>query len=691
MKASRAVPLARGVFATNLVLLGGAALLDADSLPTVIFLLIAVLGWGGVGAMIAIRAPGNPLGWLVLTAATAVAFLPFAAGYAGWGLAPGRHDLPLDDLVLWTSVLVTGPVGLGTLPLIFLVYPDGRLPSPRWRALVALDAAMVVVLAASALATGNDDLGFPAPDWIGPELTRALNALGGVLLIACAIGALASLWVRLRRAPDEERGAIRWLFVLLAAILAAAVLSALAAVVLSATGLENWLALVLGLLIVFPAVLFGIPFVLSMVLLRYGLYDYEVRMRKRILATGLTIALTCVTMLGLTLIPRALVGGAPERLSWQIAVLLGIGGTVLAIALYRGFARFAQRVVFGDRATPYEVLSVFSERIGETYGTEDVLPRMAQLLAANTGARATKVWVRVGDELRVVACWPGDAAATAPVMADGRGLAAAAPDGGSVFPVMHHGEELGALTLVAAANDPMNAEKERLAQDLAAQAGLVLRNVALIEELRESRRRIVSAQDERAHRLERDLHDGAQQQLVALSVQTQLARTMAERDPVAVPAILDRIHDAAGEALESLRDLARGIYPPVLADRGLVAALEGQLRKAAIDVEVDAGTVGRHPREVESAIYFSILEAVTNATKYAEATHVVVRIDEEPSQVRFVVHDDGGGFDPATRALGTGLQGMRDRLEAVGGSLRIDSAPGAGTTIEGNVPVAPQR
>jgi signal transduction histidine kinase len=216
---------------------------------------------------------------------------------------------------------------------------------------------------------------------------------------------------------------------------------------------------------------------------------------------------------------------------------------------------------------------------------------------------------------------------------------------------------------------------------------LVLANVRLIEELRESRWRIVTAQDERAKALERNLHDGAQQQLVALAVKQRLTGSLVERDPAQAKAMLDDIQAETQEALENLRDLARGIYPPLLADRGLGAALEGQARKAALPVAIETDGLGRYPPEIEAAVYFCCLEALQNVAKYAEASTATVRLVGQDGVLRFEVRDDGVGFDPGSTAFGTGLQGMADRLDAIRGSLHVRSAPGEGTTITGTVTV----
>ena len=247
-----------------------------------------------------------------------------------------------------------------------------------------------------------------------------------------------------------------------------------------------------------------------------------------------------------------------------------------------------------------------SRDAGGTYATEELLPRMAQILAAGTGAREAAVWIVDADRLRVEAIWPSDSSRSADaispedIMATGADLA---------VPVRHQGETLGALSINKKAGDPLTPTERKLVDDLASQGGLVLRNVRLIAELRASRLRIVAAQDERAKRLERNIHDGAQQQLVALTVKLRLAEGLAEREPAKTRAMLSELQAEATSALEDLRDLARGIYPPLLADKGLPSALEAQARKAAVQVNVETDGVGRYPPDVESALYFCCLEA----------------------------------------------------------------------------------
>jgi signal transduction histidine kinase len=254
--------------------------------------------------------------------------------------------------------------------------------------------------------------------------------------------------------------------------------------------------------------------------------------------------------------------------------------------------------------------------------------------------------------------------------------------------VLFEGEDLGALTATFPPSDPIDASKRQLMENLAAQAGLVLRNVKLIEELRASRQRLVAAQDEERRKIERNIHDGAQQQLVALTVKLRLAQGLIGKDAAQAETMLGDLQGETQAALDDLRDLARGIYPPLLADKGLATAIEAQARKSAMPTSVETSGVGRYPQEVESTVYFCTLEALNNVAKYADASTTTVTLVQQNGQLVFSVTDDGRGFDPASTGHGTGLQGMTDRLDAIGGNLQVTSAPGQGTTITGTVPAA---
>jgi signal transduction histidine kinase len=208
---------------------------------------------------------------------------------------------------------------------------------------------------------------------------------------------------------------------------------------------------------------------------------------------------------------------------------------------------------------------------------------------------------------------------------------------------------------------------------------------ATIDDLTASRQRLVRAQDEERHRIERNLHDGAQQHLVALAMMLRILEDSAG-DPGEVKDMAAQLRESVHAALEELRSLARGIYPPLLADQGLPPALRAQAVRATVPVTVEADGIGRYRRDIEATAYFCVLEALQNVAKYARASQAAVTLACLDGHLEFTVTDDGAGFDPATTPRGTGLQGMQDRLAAAGGTLAIHSIPGQGTTISARLP-----
>jgi signal transduction histidine kinase len=262
-----------------------------------------------------------------------------------------------------------------------------------------------------------------------------------------------------------------------------------------------------------------------------------------------------------------------------------------------------------------------------------------------------------------------------------------------ILPVRHQGEVLGALSVSKRPGESLTPTEDRLLGDLAGQVGLVLKNAGLreqllarLEEIRASRHRLVAAQDEERRRIERNIHDGAQQHLVALAIKLSITESMIGTDTEGERELLAELREDAAGAVEELRDLARGIYPPLLASGGLTIALEAQARKAPVPTSVTADGVGRYSQDAEAAVYFCVLEALQNVAKYAGASRAEIRLAASAHGLKFEVTDDGAGFDPESRGYGTGLQGMADRLHAHGGSLDVRSAPGAGTTVAGRLP-----
>ncbi|HEY6566171.1 MAG TPA: sensor histidine kinase [Actinomycetota bacterium] len=665
-----------------ILLLGVAVALTLLNDTFDLFVIVAgmmVIGYGTVGAFLATRVPSNPIGWLMIVMATSFAIVGAADEYVIYVLDTAPGALPLPEIVAWVNGFAFYGVLIPFL-VILLLFPDGTLMSPRWRivlgGILAVGGLLILSVMVSPGPLGVTDLDNPVGIEALGGVTPIVNIIGGVVLIASALATVIGVVVRYLRAPGSERRQIRPL-AWIAAI-------ALVLILVGLTLPEGSRASDLLFTAFFAVIGIGVPLAIQNAVLRHRLYDLDVVIKKTVVFAIIVVLLVAVggvvaVLIGFGLVPR-LYDTPP------LFLFFGLACGLLAAPVYRLASRIADRVVYGGRARPSEVLSEFSERLSETYATDDVLPRMVTILGEATRAKDVRVWLRVGNEYRAAAAWPAEVGDSTVVIASGDVLPA--------FPVDAHrtevrdrGELLGAITATFHANDPIDEGRERLIRDMAAQAGLVLRNVRLIENLRASRQRMVTAQDEGRRRLERNIHDGAQQQLVALSVKTRLADSMIDRDAAKAHEMLAQIQTDTNDALETLRDLARGIYPPLLADKGLPTALEAQARKVTIPVTLDADGIGRFPAEAEATVYFCVLEALQNIAKYADASTITVRLRSMSSALTFDVRDDGVGFDPASHTPGTGIQGMQDRLDAVGGSLQVTSALGDGTIVTGSVPI----
>jgi signal transduction histidine kinase len=624
-----------------------------------------------LGILIASRRPRNPIGWVYLGASFALGVAIFGQLYAIHVLLVDPGTLPGGHVMAWISVLFL-PVAICLLPFLFLLFPNGRLPSRRWRPVTWLSAAVLICL------TFGSGI-FAAQIWSNPfagseeATTGSLPQIVVTVFFAAALTypvtlllSFASVVARFRRSTGEERLQLKW-FVAAAAVVAVSISLGFFSEAVAAS-----VAASVSLLFMDIAI--------ALAVLKYRLYDIDVLIGKTIVYGVLAAFITAVYVVLVVVIGAFI--GVTEGLS-----LLATAIVAVAFQPIRQRAqRVANRLVYGERATPYEVLSEFSEHVGEAYAGEDILLRMARLLAEGTRASTAMVWLRIGSEIRPAATWPSNGAPPAPRHLDDDEVPEF--DNASVsVPVRHHGELLGVLTLVKPPNEALSPVEQKLVTDLAAQAGLVLRNSRLIEDLRASRQRLVTAQDEERRRLERNLHDGAQQQLVALAVKARLAFALVGKEPAKELEMLGDLQKGLRDALETLRDLARGIYPPLLADKGLASALEAQSRKAAMPVKVETDAIGRYSQEFEAAVYFCVLEALQNASKYADASDVAVRLWQENGDLLFSVVDDGRGFDQETTPLGAGLQNMTDRLAALGGALDIRSRPGGGTSVSGWIPL----
>lgn len=565
-----------------------------------------------------------------------------------------------------------------------VLFPDGRLV-PRWR---PWRLALLYAAAAAAVAPLF---------WSVREADRTVALVVVFGVMTPVVGAASQLY-RYRRSPTPiERQQSRLLFwALTPALVVGIVAIGVAQRNAGASPFEGRALFDLPVEIfrVFQPVFALVPAALFFGILRYRLWDVD-RLISRTLVYSVLAGFVSLVYVTVVVGIGTLLGGAQTENIGLSIVATGIVAVAFQPVKER-VTRFANYLVYGKRATPYEVLSEFTRRMSETPATDELVARMARILAEGTGARRADVWLKVGNELRPAAAWPPDAEPRQPLAVTGPEVPAIAGATRSAA-VRHQGELFGALTVTKPPNESLTPTEEELLADLARQAGLVLRNVQLtadllarLRELRASRQRLIAAQDEARRRLERNLHDGAQQQLVALKVQLALVEGMLRElgEPAEpIGEMIVALKDQLGDALEDLRDLARGIFPPLLAAEGLPAALSSQARKAPVPVDVQARDIGRYSQDVESAVYFCALEALQNVSKYAAgARHVVLHLSEEDGLLRFEVRDDGAGFDPATTPSGSGLHNMVDRIEALDGTLEVESSPGAGTRIVGQLP-----
>jgi signal transduction histidine kinase len=653
--------------------------------------IVIVLVFAVSGTLIVARQPRNTIGWILIAIPLTLTLANFVGGYATWALVVRNGSAPLGRFAAWldrTSLVPTFCLCI----FLFLLFPDGRLPSRRWVPVLWLAiAAITVTTVAFAVTPGRMTGSFANLQTVHVTNPVGWDAAAGLVHLMTVVGAVgcfvatflagASLVARYRARSGDERQQIRWLAFVGIAFLCELTLFILLSVVLGSAAGESQAGRLIGdalFALMFLTLGLGIPVACAVAVLRYRLYDLDIVVRKAVVVAVLAVFVTAVYATIVAGIGTAVVGlpGSTE-VSFVAAVALAI-----LFQPARDWARrFADRLVYGKRATPYEVLAGLSERVGDAYSTDDVLPRMARLLAEGTGATEARVWLRVGPELVPVAAYPEDPGHEA--VAEER----PGPDEPG-FPVDHLAETLGEVTVRMSPTDPLTPPKEQLIRDFASQAGHVLRNVQLVEDLRASRGRLVAAQDRERRTLERNIHDGAQQQLVALAVRAKLAATLAAKAGAPrTEAMLDDVRTRTQDALESLREVARGIYPPLLADKGLPAALDAHARRLPVHVDVESDGVGRYAQAVEATVYFCALEALQNVAAYADAGRATVRLSTSNGDLRFEVADDGAGFDPAATGYGGGLQGMSDRLEALGGELTVESTPGGGTTLSGRVPV----
>ena len=434
--------------------------------------------------------------------------------------------------------------------------------------------------------------------------------------------------------------------------------------------------------------------------------------------TALVAAVYLVVVVGL--------GRAPtddERTVLVLSIVAAGISALLYVPARRRLADFSNRLVHGARQAPDEVIRAFGERLSRAVPLEELLLQIAESLRAALAVEAAEIWTGSGGVLERVVSEPDRGQAELRLSSSEESVVARAGVSGPariavwlpqlladrgdavvrVAPMAHSGELFGLIVVERSADgDPFDEEAEKVLAELARQVGLAMRNVRLdsdlhasleelrrqAEELRASRARVVAAADAERRRIERDLHDGAQQYLVGLEVNLRVVSGLLDSDSEKAKAILDELRATVQEAMQDFRDLAHGIYPPLLQDRGLSDALANAARRATIPTRIEAPAARRYDPEIEATVYFCCLEALQNAGKHAgQGARATIRLREEEDALLFEVADDGSGLDPARTSSGTGFTNMRDRLEALGGTLRIESTVSRGTRVVGTIPL----
>ena len=563
-----------------------------------------------------------------------------------------------------------------------VLFPDGRLPPrvpvpPVWLGAAAAAVTVIVGL----ICWWSDFLAHP----------QFFVVFFGIAIPVAGVAAQA-LRIGAASCPPATRRAARLLVAALLPALAVGVLW-VGATVLSDAGVQTAVQLADRVAALFPAVFAIVPIVLFAGVLRYRLFDID-RLLSRVLVYGLLIAAAGLAYLVAVVSGSMLAGGA----AWWTVLVLALAAAALE-PLWSRARRLANRVVFGQDLAPTEALRTLIAGL-EQVSAESELQQLVDVAVRATRATDARLWLRTGDDWALgAACRTSGPASgersgrMAPVFAEGRS-----------WPVTQRGELVGRLEVTLGPDERLPAAQRHLLADLAAHAGLLVRNAALarilalrVRDLADhtgrltlSRRRLVVAQDRERRRIERDLHDGAQQTLVGVILGLRAVGTPG-LPPAARAAALVQLRDQLDEVRTELDDIATGRGPAALREAGLVAALEravagarrtGTLVALTVDVRPDL------PEDVATAVFFCCSEGLQNAVKYARADRIEVAVRENTEGVEFAVTDDGVGFDPAAaRDPDGGLRGLDDRASLAGGAIVVDSAPGRGTRLRGVIPL----
>ena len=659
------------------------------SLPGLLAVALGLVLIGALSAAVLGRAPGRTALWQ-LAAGPLVASVALTAARIGAGTSGSQAHAARAIATLAMPILIAISVHL------LLALPDGRLGSGARKAGAGLAYAAAAVTGAALVIAGQ-------------PFAAAVAAVAWPVAVACALPA-----VRLRylTSAGRDRERVQWMST-------GAVLAGDAALVV----------VVLHVLVGWPGPVAAVAAGCA-IFLPLGMIAGEVRVLGgsggRILVQVLSIAGFTTVVAAIYLVIVFGIGTPPsDSADREVLGLSMLAAAVAAVGYLPARDRLvaaATRFVYGAREAPDEALRTFGSRLTRAIPMDELLLQLAESLRKTMGLTRAEVYTGAGDVLERAVSVPDAAPRSIVVTPRERPVVTRAGVSGSAWasvwmpgllegreqeqvriaPVSHGGELLGLIVVERpAAADVFGEDDDRVLTELARQVGLAFHNAQLdaalqttldelraqAEALRESRARIVASGDAERRRVERNLHDGAQQNLVALAINLRLARDIITEDPGGAAGMLDEIASEVKRTIQELRELAHGIYPPLLADSGLGEALRATAGRSPLAVRVTAEKIGRYSAEVEAAVYFCCLEALQNAAKHAMGAAVEVALWEESGGLIFSVSDDGPGFDPDEARKGHGFVNMADRLGAIGGTVRWQSEPGHGAQIRGSLPL----
>lgn len=624
---------------------------------------------GLLGGVLVAARPRNPVGWGFALTGVLFALGLLADQYAEYGLHARPGSLPVAEFALWLQSWVFQPAIVLILVIVPLYFPDGRLPSERWRWVARTALALMAAIAAlTAVVPSSVRLGDSTA--ANPYNIDALHALGwvpdwalGMLTLGLGVAAVTSLVLRFLRAEGEKRQQIKWLALALALVTMGLVVDALMA--LTAPALYP---------AVFP-VLQLIPIVVvvaaTIAILRHRLFDIDVLINRTLVYGALTSSLVA----GYVLVVGWLGTVFQARGSVATAVI-ATGLVAVAFAPLRDrLQRIVNRLLYGARDEPYRLLTLLGRRLEGT-----LAPEAVPAVVVDTVSEALK--------LPYAAVEIGRAGLLVTVAEHGQRPS----ENGSLvhLPLAHGGEAVGRLTLAPRGRrEVFSAADRRVLDDLVRQIGTALHAVRMSGDLRRSREQLVVAREEERRRVGRDLHDGLGPQLASLTMKVETAHEIIGTDPHRARRLLSELLEQAECAIEEVRRVAYLLRPPVLDALGLLAALRAHAGDGQrVPVHFDfPQTLPALPAAVEVAAYRIVLEALHNVSSHAGASRCTVWLRCESAALRLEITDDGSGI-PANHDLGVGLASMRERAAELGGSCTFESPPGGGTSVRAVLPVS---